>query len=230
MFGGIYLQRFAWFVLIDYGTDPLAKAAISTGAFINYRIQESLVILQHDYAMPDTNRSTGMASATVLIVGDTYHFTRFSTRCSIMLKYLSQQKSHTSILILSTMIDTKNISNNNNRVTIQYVQTDNVLCSQTNISLKCHNVLGLTCIRKTAKQLLPHQFINLFFCIFILLNASKRNKAPVIVVGLMYDQKLRGTCLPVKNGTANDTPVTNNVIEKYIKMSVFADNIDHLGV
>lgn len=46
----------------------------------------------------------------------------------------------------------------------------------------------------------------------------------------MYDQKLRGTCLPVKNGMANDTPVTNNVIEKYIKMSVFADNIDHLGV
>ena len=68
------------------------------------------------------------------------------------------------------------------------------------------------------------------FCIFILLNASKRNKAPVIVVGLMYDQKLRGTCLPVKNGTANDTPVTNNVIEKYIKKSVFIDNFDHLGV
>lgn len=104
-----------------------------------------------------------MASATVLLVGNPYHFTKLSTRCSIMLKYLFQQKSHTSILILSTMIDTKNISNNNNRVTIQYMQTDNVLCSQTNISLKCHNVLGLTCIRNTAKQLLPHQFINLFF-------------------------------------------------------------------
>ena len=180
--------------------------------------------------MSGTDGGAGVASATVLLVGNPYHFTKLSTRSSIMLKYLFQQKSHTSILILSTMIDTKNISNNNNRVTIQYMQTDNVLCSQTNISLKCHNVLGLTCIRNTAKQLLPHQFINLFFCIFILLNASKRNKAPVIVVGLMYDQKLRGTCLPVKNGTANDTPVTNNVIENYIKKSVFIDNFDHLGV
>ena len=31
-----------------------------------------------------------------------------------------------------------------------------------NRALKCHNVLGLTCIKKTAKQLMPHQLTNLF--------------------------------------------------------------------
>jgi hypothetical protein len=81
--------------------------------------------------------------------------------------------------------------------------------------LKCHNVLGLTCIKKTAKQEIPHQLINLF-CSLIFVKHNKRHNAPKIVVGQIYEYKLTGIFLPNIYGTRKDVAVTKIAQSRYI--------------
>lgn len=63
-------------------------------------------------------------------------------------------------------IATKNIVIKITNVIPQNSNVDKVVCRYINKSLKCQSVFGFVCIKKTAKQLAPHQFTNLL-CNFI---------------------------------------------------------------
>lgn len=74
------------------------------------------------------------------------------------------------------------IDDNITNVTIQKIITGNSACRYINKFLYKNMVLGLACIRKTAKQLIPHQLINLFLNLIFVKHKSNDN-APIIVVG-----------------------------------------------
>jgi hypothetical protein len=61
-----------------YRTHAFAKTAIYAGACVHNRIQETLVILLHGYALPGTYSGAGMASATILFVSKLKHYTNLS--------------------------------------------------------------------------------------------------------------------------------------------------------
>ena len=73
------------------------------------------------------------------------------------------------------------------KVTTQNSIVDKFECKLTNRSLKCQSVLGLVWIRKTAKQLAPHQLTNLFLKLN-LVKANNKNTEPMMVLGQIYVQ------------------------------------------
>ena len=69
-------------------------------------------------------------------------------------------------------------------------------------------MLGLTCIRNTAKHDIPHQLTKLL-CNFIFVKNNSNDIAPIIVVGQMYENKSSGILLFNKNGIRKETEVTS---------------------
>ena len=65
--------------------------------------------------------------------------------------------SHNIIRTLSTSTETINIIISITKVEIQKAYVSKLSCRYTNKFLKCHKVLGLTCIKNTAKQDMPNQ-------------------------------------------------------------------------
>lgn len=108
-----------------------------------------------------------------------------------------------------------NINDRTANVINQKIATEQWLCKYMNRALKCHNVLGLTCIKKTAKHEIPHQLINLF-CSLIFVKHNKRHKAPIIVVGQIYEYKSTGIYLSNKYGIRKAAAVTSMAQSRYI--------------